>query len=357
MTPDERFMQEAISLARQGLGRTAPNPPVGAVVVRDATIVGSGYHPKAGQPHAEIHALQASGLKAKGSTLYVTLEPCNHYGRTPPCTDAIIASGISRVVVGTPDPNPVVAGKGIERLRGEGIEVLVGVEEARARELIRFYETWIRCNRPHVILKAAMSLDARIATDRGDSRWISSEESRAYVHEIRNEVDGILVGIGTVIADDPQLTCRIPGGRNPVRVIVDPKLRIPPDARCLGEDTLLITAKPPEGPGNITVGGPRVKVIPADHRGRIPWKDIFSTLGAMGMHAVLVEGGSATFSSLIQSSLVDEVMLFIAPKLFGGGIPLVNWGSPESVADALPLVITGLKSLGKDVLITARMGE
>ncbi|MDT8274253.1 MAG: bifunctional diaminohydroxyphosphoribosylaminopyrimidine deaminase/5-amino-6-(5-phosphoribosylamino)uracil reductase RibD, partial [Desulfomonilia bacterium] len=172
-------MQEAISLARQGLGRTAPNPPVGAVVVRDATIVGSGYHPKAGQPHAEIHALQSSGVRAKGSTLYVTLEPCNHYGKTPPCTDAIIDAGISRVVVGTPDPNPVVAGKGIERLRGEGIEVIVGVEEAQARELIRFYETWIRCNRPYVILKAAMSLDARIATDRGDSRWISSEESRA----------------------------------------------------------------------------------------------------------------------------------------------------------------------------------
>ncbi|MGC9324427.1 MAG: bifunctional diaminohydroxyphosphoribosylaminopyrimidine deaminase/5-amino-6-(5-phosphoribosylamino)uracil reductase RibD [Desulfomonilia bacterium] len=357
MNPDELFMQEAISLARQGLGRTAPNPPVGAVVVRDGQVVGSGFHPMAGKPHAEVYALGAAGGKAKNATLYVTLEPCTHYGKTPPCTEAIIQSGVTRVVIGTPDPNPIVEGKGIERLRTSGIDVVVGVGQEGARELIRFYDTWMTLRRPYVILKAAMSLDARIATESGDSKWISSEESRACVHELRNRVDGILVGVGTVLADDPELTCRIPEGRDPMRIILDPKLRTPPDSRCLGERALIITAASPENRPDIASSGTDMIQLPADHQGRIPWNDILSTLGEKGLHAVMVEGGSAVFTGLIQSSSVDEFMIFIAPKLLGGGIPLVNWGSPENVADSLSLVITGVSTMGGDVFITARLGE
>ena len=227
MDQDTTYMNEAIALARQAIGRTAPNPSVGALVVKDGQVVGRGFHPKAGKPHAEVYALAEAGDNARGAALYVTLEPCNHFGKTPPCTEAIIKAGISRVVVGTLDPNPIVAGKGIERLKDAGIVVDVGICEEECNDLIAWYAFWLMDGRPYVILKAAITLDGRVATATGDSQWISSEESRQYVHELRNQVDGLIVGIGTVLKDDPLLTCRMEGGRDPMRIILDPQLRYP----------------------------------------------------------------------------------------------------------------------------------
>lgn len=355
MKAHRTYMGQAIELARQGLGRTAPNPPVGAVVVKDGHVIGEGFHPKAGMPHAEVYALRSAGSEARGATLYVTLEPCSHHGRTPPCTQAIIEAEIARVVLGAVDPNPLVAGKGIQQLLNSGIEVVVDVEKEEAGSLIRWYEKWMTQSRPFVIAKAAMTLDGRIATVKGDSKWISSEESRALVHEMRNRVDGILVGIGTVRKDDPQLTCRIEGGRDPLRIIIDKNFAIKPEARCLGRDSVVFTSRGPESRPEITERGAKVVQLSLDSSGRFKWGDILEYLGKMGLHAIMVEGGMSVHSSLIQSRLVDQLLIFVAPKLLGGGIPLVGWGPPEEIADACPLVITGIRKTGKDVLIEARL--
>ncbi|HVN71179.1 MAG TPA: bifunctional diaminohydroxyphosphoribosylaminopyrimidine deaminase/5-amino-6-(5-phosphoribosylamino)uracil reductase RibD [Desulfomonilia bacterium] len=351
MEQDVIYMHQAVELARKTMGRTAPNPSVGAVVVKDGQIVGMGFHPKAGLPHAEIYALEEAGDKAKGATLYVTLEPCNHYGKTPPCTEAVIKAGISRVVAGTLDPNPIVAGKGVMRLKEAGITVDVGVCGDECKELISWYATWLEKGRPFVILKAAITLDGRIAASTGDSQWISSEESRLHVHELRNRVDGVLVGIGTVLKDDPLLTCRIEGGRDPLRIILDPLLTVPRDAKCLGPGVYVFTAKPLESGKEIMERGARVVRIEPDASGILPWDAILEYLGKMGLHAVMVEGGSGVYSSLLKSALVDKLIFFIAPKILGGGMPLVNWGSPLKIADALKIVITKVESLGGDILV------
>jgi len=352
MGQDIVFMKEAIALARQGLGRTAPNPPVGALVVRDSRIAGRGFHPKAGMPHAEVYALQEAGDQARGATLYVTLEPCNHFGKTPPCTRAIMDAGITRVVVGCVDPNPVVSGKGIARLQESGIEVTAGVCEDEARELITWYAHWLAKKRPFVIMKAAMTLDGRIAASSGDSKWISSGESRALVHELRNRIDGLLVGIGTVIKDDPLLTCRIDGGRNPRRIILDPAFEVPGRSQCLGEGTILFTASANDRPG-ITGKGVEVIRFETDAAGLLPWDRVLDRLGSMGMHAVMVEGGSGVFASLLRSGSVDRFMLFVAPRILGGGIPLVDLGPTESIDQAMKLVITDTRRTGTDILIEA----
>lgn len=357
MESDVSFMQETLSLARKGLGRTAPNPPVGAVVVKDSRIVGQGFHPRAGMPHAEVYALRAAHDEAKGATLYVTLEPCNHHGRTPPCTQAIIEAGVSRVVVGTIDPNPKVAGRGIERLRASGIVVDVGVCEDACKDLIAWYATWLEKGRPFVILKAAMTLDGRIATAGGDSRWISSDESRALVHEVRNHVDAVIVGIGTMIKDDPLLTCRIEDGRNPLKVILDADFQVSPQAKCLGPGTVLFTTKPSDSRPEIVKQGVQVVRLQPDASGRLPWEQVLSHLGGMGLHAAMVEGGSGVYSSLLASRCLDSLMVFIAPKILGGGIPMVDMGSPESIAQSVRLVITGVRRTGTDVLVTAVLEE
>jgi diaminohydroxyphosphoribosylaminopyrimidine deaminase/5-amino-6-(5-phosphoribosylamino)uracil reductase len=357
MKGDFRYMLRAVTLARKGLGRTAPNPPVGAVVVRGSRIVGEGFHPRAGEPHAEVFALRQAGEAAGGATLYVTLEPCSHHGRTPPCVDAILEAGIARVVVGCVDPNPVVAGRGIRILRSRGVKVEVGVSRRQTAELIRWYASWMEKKRPYVIAKAAMTLDGRIAAPSGDSRWISSEESRALVHELRDRVDGILVGRGTVDMDDPLLTCRIPGGRDPLRIVVDPGYRISAASRCLGSRAVILTALDPEERPEIMQTGSRVIRLSTSPQQRFSWEDILSRLGEMGLHAVLVEGGSAVLSGLIRSRLVDELLVFIAPKLLGGGVPLVSWDAPGTIAESLPLVVSGVRLIGGDVLVSAHLVE
>ncbi len=357
MKGDTRYMARAVALARKGLGRTAPNPPVGAVVVRDSHIIGEGFHPRAGEPHAEVFALRQAGAAARGATLYVTLEPCSHFGRTPPCVNAILEAGIARVVVGSVDPNPVVAGRGIRTLREQGVKVEVGAARKQTAELIAWYAFWMGKKRPYLIVKAAMTLDGRIAAPSGDSKWISSEESRAYVHELRDRADGVLVGIGTVEKDDPLLTCRRPGGRDPYRIVIDPGYVIPPAARCLGERAVLFTAGDPQSRPEVIETGSRVVRLPADKSGRFSWQDVLHELGSMGLHAVVAEGGSSILSSLIRSRMVDELLVFIAPKLLGGGVPLVAWDPPDTVAGAVPLVVTGARIIGGDVLVSARLED
>jgi len=357
MKGDSRYMMRAVTLARRGLGRTAPNPPVGAVVVKGPRIIGEGFHPKAGEPHAEVFALRQAGPEARGATLFVTLEPCSHYGRTPPCVEAIVQAGIARVVVGSIDPNPKVAGRGIRSLRKHGIKVEVGTAGRHTAELIAWYSLWMEKKRPFVIAKAAMTLDGRIAAPSGDSKWISSEESRAFVHELRNRADGIIVGIGTVNEDDPLLTCRMPEGRDPVRIVIDPGYAVSAAARCLGERAVIFTGREPGSRPEIIDTGARVIRLPVDRSGRFLWKDILGELGSMGLHAVIVEGGGSILSSLIRSRLVDELLVFIAPKLLGGGVPLVAWDPPEKIAKSVSLVVSGVRMIGGDVLVSARLED
>lgn len=344
-------MREALQLARQGLGRTAPNPCVGAVVVRDGTVVGAGFHPKAGMPHAEVYALEQAGPLARGATMYVTLEPCNHHGRTPPCTEALIRAGIRRVVAGCLDPNPRVRGAGIQRLKDAHIEVETGVLGKECEGLILWYRKWVETGTPYVILKAAVTIDGRIADHEGRSQWISSEESRAYVHEIRNRVDAVIVGSGTVIADDPLLTCRAPSGRDPLRVILDARLRTRPDARCLGEGSVIFTRAPQEEWSSHQARGTRIVRIDPDGTGVLPWQSVLETLGGMGLHAVMVEGGSAVFTSLVESALADKFVFFIAPVVLGSGRSVVERSSPVRLGDALRLEVERFEGMGGDVLV------
>ncbi|MCG0276914.1 MAG: bifunctional diaminohydroxyphosphoribosylaminopyrimidine deaminase/5-amino-6-(5-phosphoribosylamino)uracil reductase RibD [Thermanaeromonas sp.] len=316
-------MQRALELARQGLGRTRPNPAVGAVVVRDCKIVGEGYHQKAGTPHAEIHALKAAGEMARGATLYVTLEPCCHYGRTPPCTEAIKAAGIRKVVIAMPDPNPKVAGEGIRQLKEAGIEVEVGVLAQEAGRLNEAFSKYITTGLPWVTMKVAMTLDGKIATRTGASRWITCEASRQKVHELRDTHDAVLVGIGTVLADDPLLTTRLPGGRDAVRVILDSSLRLPLNAKVINPSSPAPTwvattdRAPVEKIKELERLGVEVLILPSE-RGRVSWAALLKTLGEREITSVLLEGGAEVNASALENGIVDRVIVFIAPKIFGG---------------------------------------
>lgn len=318
-------MQMALDLARRGLGRTSPNPMVGAVVVKDGRVVGRGYHARAGTPHAEIHALKEAGDLAKGATLYVNLEPCCHYGRTGPCTEAILAAGVKRVVVAMEDPNPLVCGRGLERLRQAGVEVTLGVMEEEARRLNEVFIKYITTRRPFVILKVAMSLDGKIATRTGESHWITGPEARLAVHRLRDRYDAILVGINTVIKDDPSLTTRLPGeeGRDPVRVVVDSSARIPLHARVLTQKSLAPTIiavterAPREKVRRLQEAGAQVLVIP-DEGSRVNLAALMDELGRREITSVLVEGGGEIHASFLKSRLADKVVWFIAPLIIGG---------------------------------------
>jgi len=310
-------------LAQKAAGRTSPNPIVGAVLVRNGKVVGSGYHKYAGGDHAEIDALRRAGAKAKGATLYITLEPCSHQGRTPPCTAALIRAGVKEVVAGTRDPNPRVAGRGFHQLRRAGIRVRVGIQEAECRELIEPFAKFITKGVPFVTLKLAATLDGKIASVSGDARWISNAASRHLVHRLRNQVDAVLVGIGTVRADDPQLTCRISGGRDPWRVVLDTRLRIPLTAKllCQRDPQRTIVATTMTGsPAKIraleTLGA-QVWRMPM-RRHRIAWAALLKKLARSGIVSLMIEGGGAVAASALKGKIVDKVIFFYAPKILGG---------------------------------------
>jgi len=359
MPDDREYMKRALDLAARAIGRTSPNPVVGAVVVKDGEVVGEGYHEGAGRPHAEVCALKAAGEKAHGATLYVTLEPCCHHGRTPPCTDAIISAGVKRVVAAMVDPDPRVRGRGLDLLRKAGVDISVGLLACKAVELNEPFVTFKTLGRPMVILKWAMTLDGKIASRTGASRWITGEEARRVVHRLRDRYDAVCVGVGTVLADDPALTCRIPGGRNPVRVVLDSNLRTPQGALVIGRDgrCLIFTASDNrEKRERLEEAGATVVRVAPTCAG-VDISEVLARLGDMGILSLLVEGGAQVHGSFVAAGLVDRVYAFVSPKLMGGKTAPGPVGGPGAThpSEALPLGdIKVVEVEGGDLLITAR---
>lgn len=358
---DETYMRRAIALAERGAGRVHPNPMVGAVLVSEGRIIGEGWHAYCGGLHAERNALAACTEPPAGAILYVTLEPCCHWGRTPPCTDAILSAGIRRVVIGSPDPNPLVAGKGVEILRAHGIEVTEGVLRAECDALNAVFFHYIRTRTPYCVLKYAMTLDGKLATRTGRSKWITGEAARARVHADRNRCTAILVGVGTVLADDPMLTCRMPGGRNPIRIVCDTHLRTPHTARIIASAdqarTILATCcADPARHAPYLAAGCEVLVLPAD-AGRVDLGTLMKQLGAQEIDSVLIEGGAALHWSALQQGLVQRVQVYIAPKLFGGSAaksPIGGLGVAEPT-DAFRLSVPTVTRLGDDLLLESEV--
>ena len=357
---DIAYMNVALDMAARPGWRTHPNPMVGAVLVRDGRIIGRGYHKRAGGPHAEIMALQEAGTKVGGASLYVTLEPCCHHGRTPPCTDALIQAGISRVVAAMRDPNPKVGGLGFQSLRRNGIRAESGLLGAQARRLNEAFCTRVRKGRPWVILKSAISLDGKIAAESGDSRWISSKESRAHAHDLRDRVDAILTGIGTVLGDDPQLTARPRGrnGRDPLRVIVDSRLRIPLNAKALhrSSSASIIVAATKVAPERrirtLRNQGAEVWVLPT-RNARVSLRSLLARLAKQEVTTLLVEGGGEVAGAFLRQGLVDRVAFYIAPLLIGGDNapgPLRGEGA-TTLSGAWDLRETDVRRMGPDLLV------
>ncbi len=353
---DEDLMRMALALARRGEGEVNPNPLVGAVVVRDGEVVGRGVHRRFGGPHAEVFALEEAGEAARGATLYVNLEPCVHYGKTPPCVERIIAAGIRRVVVACRDPNPLVDGKGIAALREAGLDVQEGLLEDKATALNEAFFKFIRTGRPFVQLKLAMSLDGKIATASGDSRWVSGKASRVRVHALRRRYAAVLVGVGTVIADDPVLTVRHVEGRSPLRIVLDGSGRTPPAARLLREAgrTIIVTASMSDGAeGALRRAGAEVWRLPASD-GRVDLPALLGRLGREGIDSLLVEGGAETAASFLEAGLIDKVSFFIAPLFLGGrdAVPAIGGTGVPTVAQASRLRGVDVERVGDDLLVT-----
>ncbi len=357
------FMKMALDLSEKGRGFTSPNPMVGAVVVKDGNVVGKGYHEAAGKAHAEVNAIDDAGKEAEGSVLYVTLEPCNHLGKTPPCTDRILESGIKRVVAAVEDPNPDVKGKGAEYLRNKGVEVAFGICENEAIRQNEVFFKYIKTKRPFVTVKCASTLDGRIATKTGDSKWITCEESRQFVHRLRHYNDAIMVGIDTVKRDDPKLTTRIDGvtGRNPLRIILDSRLSISEDAIVLqretGSDTIIIV-----GDSAVDAALLRKKTIFEEKGIRIiesPTKNnlidldfLMGKIGSMGITSILIEGGSRVLASAFSAGIADKIFFFFAPKILGGdGVNICSGPGPAFMSDSIPVKNVNIQKFGDDIMI------
>lgn len=354
MSSDREYMRRALDLAVQGRGRTSPNPMVGCVVVRDGRVIGEGYHQKAGGPHAEVHAIEAAGEVA-GATIYVTLEPCCFHGKTPPCTDLIIQHKPARVIVAMHDPNPKVSGEGIFQLRNAGIEVEAGVLEDDARRLNEVFCKFITTHMPFVIAKCGMSLDGKIATRTGDSRWVTCEASRKMVHELRNEVDAILVGSRTVMLDDPSLTTRLETGKikDPIRIICDADSYLDPSAHVFHSESSAPTwvAVPDD---RTFEGADEVLRIPSGKCG-LDMRLLMRELAVREITSVLIEGGGTTLASAFDAGVVDKALFFVAPKIVGGrdAITAVEGEGVARMADAIPLEHMKAHPIGEDILIEA----
>jgi diaminohydroxyphosphoribosylaminopyrimidine deaminase / 5-amino-6-(5-phosphoribosylamino)uracil reductase len=360
---DDDYMVMALELAALGAGHVSPNPMVGAVVVKDGQVVGKGYHLAVGGPHAEVHALDAAADKAAGATLYVTLEPCNHYGRTPACTHKILSTGIKRVVVAMADPNPDVTGGGNHYLQTRGIEITCGVQEKAAKRLNESFVKFIRSKRPFVTLKMAATLDGRIATRTGDARWVTGEAARQRVHRMRHAVDAILVGVGTIAADNPQLTTRLGNGRvdagvDPIRFVLDTRLRISESALVLTQPSAVPTyvVCGPEALQSdrlrLSTGGARLLEAPVKG-GHIDLDALMTQLGQMGVTSLLIEGGAQVAGSALVADIVDKVVLFYAPKILRGddGIPMFRGAGPNLMKDAVAIHDITVDRIGEDIMI------
>jgi diaminohydroxyphosphoribosylaminopyrimidine deaminase/5-amino-6-(5-phosphoribosylamino)uracil reductase len=360
---DLRFMTLALRFAAKGRGKASPNPMVGALVVSKGRIVGRGYHHGPGQPHAEILALRQAGRLAKGATLFVTLEPCSHLNkRTPPCVPSVVVSGVRRVVVAMVDPNPSVKGRGLTQLRRAGLVVTVGVAREEAELLNRAYTFWVKTGRPYVILKAGMTLDGKIATARGESRWITGAKARQEVHQLRRTVDAILVGSGTVMKDDPSLTARVSehplklATRQPLRVVADSRLRVPPSAKVLSKHArTLIATTTRVSRAKVRLierRGAEVVMLPAV-RGHLALSALLSQLGKRGVTSILIEGGSTLNAAALRSKLVNHVVLYMAPTLMGGqdARAVIGDRSPRHLAQSMKLRNVTVRRLGDDVVV------
>jgi diaminohydroxyphosphoribosylaminopyrimidine deaminase/5-amino-6-(5-phosphoribosylamino)uracil reductase len=354
---EEKYMQLALGLAEKAEGWTNPNPMVGAVIVKDGKIIGQGYHEKYGQLHAERNALAACSESAEGATMYVTLEPCCHYGKTPPCTEAIIENKIKKVIIGATDSNELVAGKGIELLRKAGIEVVTGVMKEECEALNKVFFHYIKEKKPFVAMKYAMTLDGKIATYSGKSKWITSEEAREHVHRLRHKYAGIMVGIGTVLKDNPTLDCRLPDTKNPTRIICDTTLQIPMDCQIVNTaksiDTYIATASvEKEKIQQLEQAGCKVLNVEAQD-GHINLQSLLEKLGAEKMDSILLEGGGTLNYAALQSGIVDYVYCYIAPKLFGGAdaISPVEGRGVEKPDEAFMLENRKITVLGQDILM------
>lgn len=354
------WMRRALRLAERGRGRTSPNPPVGAVVVRDGAVVGEGWHRGPGLPHAEVEALRAAGEAARGATLYVTLAPCTRHGRTPPCAPFVVESGVAAVVIGTEDPNPAEADGSARALSEAGVDVTLGMLQDEARALVAGFAKWVKTGRPLVTVKIATTLDGRVAAADGSSRWVTGVTARRDAHRLRGWADAIVVGVGTVLADDPRLTCRLRGfdGPQPLRVVLDSSGRTPPSANVLdgAAPTLIATTpKPPEETLDAlrARGAEVVRFLSRD--GRVDVAAALDELGRRSVLDVLVEGGPTIVGELVERNLVDRYVFYVAPKLLGQvGLSAVAGLVAPNIADARELTITSVRRLGADIRVEAR---
>lgn len=350
---DKEYMQLALELAASTKGQTSPNPSVGAIVVNNGEVVGIGSHLKAGEAHAEVHALNMAGDKAHGSTIYVTLEPCSHYGKTPPCAELIVEKGVKRVVIATKDPNPQVAGRGVVMLQAAGLQVEVGLLGEKAALINEEFNHYMQTERPFVTVKTAMTIDGKIATSTGESQWITGTEARLDTHRYRHEHDAILVGIGTVLSDDPQLTTRLPnGGNNPIRIILDSQLRTPVHAKIITDnstETWIVVGKEIHQQLKSAYKQPHVKIIEMKNGIHIP--ELLQHLGELGIMSLFVEGGATVNSSFLTAKLIDQLIVYMAPKLVGGQDAATCFGGRgiEQLEDALHFTFESIEQVGDDL--------
>jgi diaminohydroxyphosphoribosylaminopyrimidine deaminase/5-amino-6-(5-phosphoribosylamino)uracil reductase len=354
---DERWMRRALHLAEKGRGRTSPNPMVGAILVKRGKVVGEGYHARAGEPHAEIVAIKNAGEKAKGATLYLNLEPCTHYGKTPPCVPAVIEAGIKKVVAGMEDPNPLVRGRGGAGLKQAGLDVKIGVLEKDCQRLNEAFSKYIVTHEPFIILKVAATVDGKLATRNGESQWITGETSRRFVHRLRDQVDGVVVGIGTVLKDDPMLTARIKGGRDPYRIVFDSRLRIPENAKVVDlspSKAIVATTEMASQDKIERLRKKGVRVLISDSKsGKVDLKASLLKLGEMGMMNLLVEGGSEINGSFLDQGLIDKIFLFLSPKLIGDPLApgIFSGAGFASLKEALSIKDLRVRKIGEDILV------
>ncbi|MBN1412636.1 MAG: bifunctional diaminohydroxyphosphoribosylaminopyrimidine deaminase/5-amino-6-(5-phosphoribosylamino)uracil reductase RibD [Spirochaetales bacterium] len=353
---DEKYMRQALKLARRGLGKVSPNPMVGAVIVKKGRVIGQGFHRYFGGNHAEIDALEHAAENVAGATMYVTLEPCSHYGKTPPCADAVISKKLGKVVIGMVDPDARVSGRGLAKLKEAGIETVTGVLGPECRALNETYVKHRSTGLPFVTVKWAQTLDGRIATARGDSRWISCPESLKLAHRLRATHDAILVGAGTVIKDNPELTARLVRGRDPVRVVLDSRLRIPRDARVLTDQKAartLVAATPAADKdrlSDLNAMGIEVLIVPADARDRVDLPALLKKLGEREISSLLVEGGGETITSFLRLKLADKLVVIIAPRIMGAGTDAVGELNITEVSKSLDLTFTRVYRSGEDLV-------
>ncbi|MDF2791452.1 MAG: 5-amino-6-(5-phosphoribosylamino)uracil reductase [Neobacillus sp.] len=357
MTNHEFYMDLALKNAQAMKGQTDPNPLVGSVIVNDNRVVGIGAHLKAGEPHAEIHAIRMAGDKARGGTIYVTLEPCSHHGRTGPCAVAIVEAGIKKVVIATLDPNPIVAGNGVKILEDAGIEVIIGVRQEESQRMNEVFNKFIVEKTPFVTLKAGITLDGKIATHSFDSKWITSEEARRDVHHLRNENMGILVGVNTVIKDDPELTTRIPNGRNPIRIVLDSTLRIPFESKILNDnlaETWIFTSENYDKEKARVLGGSGISIFPTSGSKHVNPTEVLQILGEKLVSSVLIEGGGTVNWAFLENKLIDKVVIYMAPKIIGGNnAPSFLAGAGmDKMKDAVQLTDLSVQQIGPDYKFT-----